>query len=352
VKRPEYLAKWIQSFFLQRLSQQRDASPNTVTSYGDAFSLLLRFAQKQVRKSAAKLEIGDLDAPLITRFLDYLEIERGNCPRTRNARLAAIHSFFTYLAPEVPEHLDQIRKVLAIPPKRWQAKPIDYLERDELRALLDAPDLDTWSGRRDRAILAVLAHTGFRVSELTALSWSDVELKKTPQICCEGKGRKKRNTLLSQTQVDILVDWRREQPQTGPCDPVFLNARGRRLSRDGVSYLLKKQVETAAQSCPSLKDKRVTPHSLRHTCAMDLLHSGVDRSLIAIWLGHESMDSTEPYVHADLALKEKILEKMAPMALPPGRFRPGDTLLALLDELRIMPSEVARSSMADSLPGP
>ena len=338
-----YLAPLLEAFFTDRLMKQRDASPNTVDSYSTAFKLLLAFAREKLKKAPVKLLLKEFDAPFICRFLDHLESDRGNCARTRNARLAAIQSFFNYIAIREPRHSALIQRVLDIPTKRWEKKPVDFLKRHEVDALLDAPDLSTWLGRRDRAFMAVMAHTGLRVSEMIGLRFKDVEVAGQVCIRCTGKGRKQRVTPLKPPVAAILRDWFKEC-EASPEQPLFPNSRTRgHLSRDAVEYMLKKYVKVAQERCPSLAEKRVTPHVLRHTCAMELLQSGVVPATISLWLGHESPDSIQCYLHADIEMKQMALEKTAPFGLPSGRYQPEDSLMSFLEGLKIMPSQVSRS---------
>lgn len=322
----------LEGFFTDRLLRQRQASPNTVASYRDTFRLLLKFARQHLKKAPSALNLVDLNASFISKFLDHLENDRGNSPRSRNLRLAAIHSFFRYVAFEEPRHSALIQRVLAIPTKRYENKPVEFLNRSEAEAVLDAPDLSTWGGRRDRALLMLALQTGLRVSELVALSCEDIVLGPGAHVRCSGKGRKQRCTPLRKSVADTLRDWLRERG-AHPADPLFPNARGGPLSRDGVEYLLAKHVAVARKQCPSLASKRISPHVLRHTAAMDLLHHGVDSTVIALWLGHESVETTQVYLHADLKLKEEALAKTAPLEVPPGRYRPDDDLLAFLESL-------------------
>lgn len=322
----------LEGFFTDRLLGQLQVSPNTIASYRDTFRLLLKFAQQRLKKAPSTLTLKDLEAPVITAFLDHLENDRSNSPRSRNVRLAAIHSFFRYVALQEPLHSALIQRVLAIPTKRTESKPVEFLTRPEVETLLDAPDLTTWAGRRDRALLMLAAQTGLRVSELVALSCEDVVLGPGAHVRCTGKGRKQRCTPLRKSVARTLREWLRERGGR-PADPLFPNARGGSLSRDGVEYLLAKHVAVARSQCPSLANKRISPHVLRHTAAMDLLHHGVDRTVIALWLGHESVETTQIYLHADLALKEEALAKTAPLDVPPGRYRPDDDLLAFLESL-------------------
>jgi site-specific recombinase XerD len=323
----------LQAFFTDRLMHQRQASKDTIASYRDAFCLLFRFAEKRLSKAPSVLKMEDLDATFVTAFLCWLENDRGNSARTRNARLAAIHSFFKYAALYDPIHSAQIQRVLAIPGKRFDRALVEYLTRAEIETLVAAPSQATWSGRRDRTLLLVAAQTGLRVSELIALNCEDVVLGVGPHVRCKGKGRKERCTPLRKETVTALRTWM-DKHNGGPSAPLFPNARGTRLSRDGVEYLLRKHIATAALVCPSLGKKRVSPHVLRHTAAMDLLQHGVDRSVIALWLGHETLGTVNIYVHADLQMKERALAKTTPLDVAPGRYRPdNDQLLAFLKGL-------------------
>ena len=329
---PANLAPLLEGFFTQRLIAQRRASPHTIASYRDTIRLLLGFAQKRLRRVPSQLALADLNAPLVTSFLEELEHQRTNNPRSRNVRLAAIRSFFHYAALEAPEQAALIQRVLAIPRKRQTRPLLDFLIRPEIEALLAAPDRHTWIGQRDHALLLVAVQTGLRLSELTGLRQQDVSLGTGAHVRCQGKGRKQRATPLTKTTVSVVAAWIKRQ---GQHDDQFLfpSARGGRLSADAVQHLVARHVAAAQKGCPSLAKKRITPHVLRHTAAMELLQAGVDRSLIAIWMGHASMESTEPYLHADLALKEAILAKTRPVQTPPGRYRPGDRLLNFLKSL-------------------
>jgi len=322
----------LQGFFTDRLMQQQNASQHTIASYRDTFRLLLGFAQQSLHKPAAAVEIQDLNAPFIGRFLEHLEKDRGCSPQSRNTRLAAVHSFFHYVALQEPGVSALVQRVLAIPCKRHHTKPIDFLTRLEMDALLAAPDQSTWMGRRDRALLLVALQTGLRVSELIGLCFRDITLGAGAHIRCCGKGRKERCIPLRKDGIATLRAWSRERGGQ-PSDPLFPSARGQRLSRDGVEYLLAKHMATARLACPSLKKKRVSPHVLRHSTAMDLLQHGVDRSVIALWLGHESMETTQVYLHADLELKERALAKTESFNGHQGRYRPNDQLLAFLQGL-------------------
>jgi site-specific recombinase XerD len=322
----------VQAFFTDRLLRQRRASPHTVAGYRDTFRLLLRFAKQRLGKNPSKLSLKDLDAPLVGDFLDHLEKARGNSARSRNTRLAAIHSFFQYLSFQEPAYADQCRRILAIPSKRYERRLIEYLTAEEIDALLAAPDRTTWIGRRDRALLLVGIQTGLRVSELISLRRSDIILGAGAHVRCEGKGRKQRFTPLRQEAAKVMAQWLRECPAE-PSTPAFPSSHGGPLSRDAVERLVARHQRSAERRCPSLKRKRVTPHVLRHTAAMQLLRHGIDRSVIALWLGHESVETTQMYLHADLRLKEEALSKVTRGDVPSGRFRPDDKLLAFLEGL-------------------
>jgi integrase/recombinase XerD len=322
----------LQSFFTDRLMQQRQVSPHTISSYRDTFRLLLEFTQHRLKKAPSALSLGDLDAPIIGSFLNHLERERGIGARSRNVRLAAIRSFFRYAAYECPEYAALIQRVLAIPSKRFDRAPIEFLNQHEIEALLAAPDLTTWVGQRDRLILAIAAQAGLRVSELVNLCREDVVLGNGAHIRCRGKGRKQRCVPLSNEVAAALRRWLKEQ-NLQATDPLFPSVRSGPLSRDAVEYLLKKHAETARRKCSSLRGKRVSPHVLRHSAAMNLLHHGVDRSIIALWLGHESVETTQMYLHADLAIKEAALGRTTPLEIRVNRYRPDDSLLAFLKSL-------------------
>jgi site-specific recombinase XerD len=326
------LAPTVEAFFTQRLAVQRDASPHTVAAYRDTLRLLLVFAHNHTGTPPSRLDVGDIDATLVAAFLTHLETERHNSVSTRNARLTAIHSLFRYAALRHPEHAQSIQRVLAIPAKRQRHKLVCFLTGEDIDALLSAPDNRTWFGRRDQTLLTVAVQTGLRVSELTRLVRRDIHLDAGAHVRCHGKGRKDRATPLSAHTVTTLAAWFLEY-DCGPTDPVFPTRRGRPLSTDAVAWLLTKHAATAARRCPSLNDKHLTPHVLRHSAAMQLLHSGVDISVIALWLGHESVETTQIYLHADLALKEKALARIAPPSTPPGRYHPPDALLAFLDAI-------------------
>lgn len=326
------LAPTMQSFFTERLLGQLQASPNTVGSYRDTLRLLLDFAQHRTGKTPSKLALDDLDAVLIGAFLEHLEVERHNSVRTRNTRLAAVHSLFAYAALRHPEHAALIQRVLAIPAKRTDRQIVSFLTHDEVDALLAAPDRDTWIGRRDHALLLVAIQTGLRVTELTTLTCADVELGTGAHLRCHGKGRKERITPLTTQARQVLRVWLAER-HGQPDDPLFPSRRRGSLSRDAIALLVAKHTRVAAQRCQSLGTKTVSPHVLRHTCAMSLLAVGVDISVIALWLGHEGIETTQIYLHADLALKERALARTAPANTKAGRYRAPDSLLAFLEAL-------------------
>jgi integrase/recombinase XerD len=326
------LAPVLQTFFTDKLVRQRQASGHTIAAYRDAVKLLLVFAAQRTGKSPSRLDIADLDAPLIGAFLHHLETDRGNGVRTRNARLAAIHSLFRHAALQRPEDAAVIARVLAIPPKRFDRTLVTYLTEEEITALLDACHQGTWTGRRDRALLMLACQTGLRASEVTGLTVGDVHLGAGPHISCLGKGRKQRITPLAVSTVATLKNWMNERGGL-PADPLFPTRRGGALSRDGLERRISKHAATAADSCPSLVGKKVSPHVMRHSAAMRLLHAGVDTAVIALWLGHENVATTQIYIHADLALKEKALARTAPQDAAPGRYQPSDTVLAFLDGL-------------------
>jgi site-specific recombinase XerD len=329
---PASFAPLLERFFTQRLMQQRQASPHTISSYRDTFRQFLKFAQQRLRKPPSRLSLEEIEAPLIVEFLDDLEKRQGISVRSRNLRLTAIHSFFRYAAFEAPAHSAQIQRVLAIPSKRYTRTLVPFLARAEVDALLAAPDQRTWSARRDHAFLLVAVQTGLRLSEMTGLKREDLVLGAGAHLRVNGKGRKERCTPIAKPTLAVLTAWLRER-QRGDGQILFPSAKGERLSVHGVQYLLNKHRMTASRACPSLRQKRVTVHRLRHTMAMDLLQSGVDRSVIALWLGHESVETTQIYLDASLAMKEQALAKTTPLLGRPGRYHPGDRLMDFLNRL-------------------
>jgi len=322
----------LEAFFTNRLMQQRQASPHTIASYRDTFCLLLQYAQQRLHKPPSNLTVPDLDTPLLGTFLDHLERERHNSARSRNVRLAAIRSFFRYVALHAPEHSAVAQRVLAIPSKRYLRRPIAFLTTVEVDALLAAPDLSTWSGRRDRALLMLAVQTGLRAAELTGLCHQDVVFGTGAHVRCEGKGRKARCTPLGKDTVRVLRNWMRER-QCLPSEPLFPSTRGTALSQDALQYLLNKHLAVARRRCPSLTSKRITPHVMRHTLAMDLLHHGASATVIALWLGHESSETTSIYLHADMQLKERALAATTAKKVKMPRYRPSDRVMAFLKAL-------------------
>jgi integrase/recombinase XerD len=322
----------VQDFFLRRLIAQRGASARTIEAYRDAFELLLRFAQDRTGRSAAALQLEDLDAPLVLDFLDHLETVRGNSARTRNARLPAIHSFMRYAAIRDPASLPVTGRVLAIPAKRFDRPVLGYLSREQIAAILAAPDRATWSGHRDQVLLATAYNTGARVSELTALQVRDVLLDRQNAVHLHGKGRKQRVIPLWKSTAAGLRGW---LARTGaaPDAPVFPSRTGAPLTRSGIRDRLDRAVAAAGQHCPSLRGQHVTPHTLRHSTAMHLLQSGTDLAVIALWLGHSSPAVTHQYLEADLAAKEAVLQRLTDPGPQPAPFQPGDKLLAFLEGL-------------------
>jgi len=315
------LAPVLEAFFTERLQRQRQASAHTIAAYRDTFRLLLGFAEKHLAKAPSDLLLADLDASFVAAFLDHLEKDRGNGARTRNARLAAVRSFFRFAASREPAHAELIQRVLAIPQKRFDRDLVTFLKLPEVDALLAAPDRSTWLGRRDHVLLLVAELTGLRVE--------DCVLGTGAHVRCHGKGRKERCTPLGRDTVAVLRDWIKASGAT-TVDFVFPSRRGGRLSTDAVERLLAKHVATA---CATLGRKHVTPHVLRHTTAVHLLEAGVDRAVIALWLGHESVETTQIYLDADLAMKERALARTAPAHVGRQRFKPRDSLLAFLESL-------------------
>lgn len=326
------VAPVLQAFFTDRLITQRHASPHTISGYRDTFRLLISFAADKTGTKPSALDIDDWDAPTIAAFLDHLEHDRGSQPRTRNWRLAAIHSLFNYAALHHPEHAATIARVLAIPPKRNQRNVVSWLTEDEADALLAAPDRGTWTGRRDYALLVLAVQTGLRISELIGLDRIDVHLGVGAHVHCIDKGRKERATPLTRLTVHVLRDWLAERAGN-PHEPLFPTRTGARPSRDAIEHRLALHTDTAAATCPSLGTKHVTMHTLRHTAAMRLLRAGIDITVIALWLGHEHSATADIYLHADMTQKEQAITRVTPPGTKPGRYRPPDLLLAFLDAL-------------------
>lgn len=326
------LSALIQRFFTDRLYNQMEASPHTIASYRDTFRLLLTFAREQTGKSPTALGVDDLNVELIGLFLDQIEAVRKNSARSRNTRLAAIRSFFRFVALHEPAYLHHCQRILSMPSKRYVRRGVEFLNAEEMQALLTAPDRSTWVGRRDHALLTLALQTGLRVSELVKLKCRDVVLETGAHVRCEGKGRKQRATPLRRETVAVMSKWLKER--RGQDDAtLFPSLRGDHMSRDALEHLVKRHVKTAAQCCSSLVGKRVSPHVLRHSTAMDLLHHGIDQTVIALWLGHESVETTQAYIHADMKLKEKALAKMSSLSIKTERYKPDDQLLHFLENL-------------------
>jgi integrase/recombinase XerD len=324
------LAPSLEAYFTDRLVGQRAASQNTIAAYALTLRLLLGFASARNRTPPSRLDIAELDAPLVTAFLDHLERERGNIATTRNMRLAAIHSLFSYLALHHPEHAGSIQRVLSIPHKRTETNLVTYLDTDEATALLAACDQRRWTGRRDHAMFALTIQTGLRISELVGLNCTDVTVGASANVHTCGKGRKERRTPLIASTVEILTAWIVERAGA-PTDPLFATSTGRRLSRDAVEHRLAHHVALAQNICPSIGSKRITTHTLRHTAAMRLLLAGNDITVIALWLGHEQLATTNIYLHADMSHKQEAIDRVTPLAARTGRYRPPDPLLAFLE---------------------
>ena len=330
--RPPNFAGLVQGFFCERLTQQQNVSAHTVASYRDTFRLLFRYLRQRRRKEPSDVRLADLDAPTVLAFLNDLERHRGNTVRTRNARLAALRSFMKHVGACDPTALPVVQRVLAIPMKRFDRPLLGYLTREEITALVEAPDSQTWSGRRDRSLLTLLYNTGIRVSEAVGLRRQDVQLDRRCAVQVSGKGRKERQIPLWKSTAALLASWLKEI-EPGPQTPLFPNRQGRALSRSGVEHRLRQAVVVAAQRCPSLRGRHVSPHTLRHTTAMHLLQAGVDVTTIALWLGHENPKTTHQYVEADLAMKQRVLESMEGLPAGQGRYRAKDDLLQFLDGL-------------------
>jgi len=326
------LAPSLQAFFTDRLIGQRAASPNTIAAYKVTFRLLLAFATEHTDKSPATLDIAELDAQLIAAFLDHLEHDRRNRVTTRNNRLAAIHSLFGYLALHHPEHAASIQRVLAVPPKRTERNLVTWLTDPEIDALLTACDQTTWTGRRDHAMFVLAIQAGLRISELASLTRQDVNLGAGANVHTVGKGRKERRTPLVPATRTVLAAWLAERP-AAPGDPLFPTITGAHLSRDAIERRLAHHLALATGTCPSLRPKRVTMHTLRHTAAMRLLLAGNDVTIIALWLGHEQIATTNIYLHADMTHKQRAIDRTKPLAAKPGHYRPPDPLLAFLEAL-------------------
>jgi len=330
-----FLSPTLQHFFTTYLVGQRGASAHTVAAYRDTWKMLLTHVHTQRGIPPADIELRDLNAETITGFLQHLQDVRGNSVQTRNARLAAIHAFFSYSSYHHPEQLDLIARVLAIRTKKATRTVLTYLADDEVEALLAAPDQATRTGQRDYTIVATLITTGLRVGELTALRHQDIALAKPAHLIVHGKGRKERITPLDQATVTTLSRWQAQRPDAGETAPLFSpQGSNRAISADAIAARLQIHVHAAAETCPTLAAKKVTPHTLRHTCAMRMLAAGIDLTTIALWLGHESTESVQSYLHADLKLKQRALDRLAPAAATAAsRYKPEDQMLAFLEAL-------------------
>lgn len=327
-----HLPALVQRFFTQRLLEQQGVSPYTIASYRDTFRLLLKFVTNQAKRPPSKLTIEDLGPEVIEKFLLYLERDRGNTVRTRNTRLAALHAFFLFVSIQEPTLGLQCQRILAIPTKRYEQATVEFLTENEATAVIAAPDTQTWIGSRDRALLLLAFQTGLRNSEIRSLTRQDLVFGTGAHVRCFGKGRKMRCTPLRPDVVTIMKAWLGHHPGQNT-DPVFPSSRGGQMSSDALQKLVARHVATASVKCQSLKEKKVTPHTLRHAAAMSLLIHGVDLSVIALWLGHESTETTQIYLHADMGLKEKALAHTNPSGAVPARYKPADSLLRFLEQL-------------------
>jgi len=326
------LSALVQKFFTDKLYTQMEASPHTISSYRDTFRLLLKFAGEKTGKAPTMLSVNDLDAEMIGVFLDDIENVRKNAARSRNTRLAAIRSFFRFVAVHEPAYMLHCQRILSMPSKRYVKRNVEFLDALEMQALLNAPDCSTWIGRRDHAVLTIALQTGLRASELVNLQCCDIVLETGAHVRCLGKGRKLRATPLRRETIGAMKTWLKERCGSDH-DPLFPTMRGDKMSRDALEHLVKRHMKKASRSCSSLIGKRISPHILRHSTAMDLLHHGVDQAVIALWLGHESIETTQVYIHADMTLKEKALAKMSNPSVKSGRYKPDDKLLSFLESL-------------------
>lgn len=322
----------VQEFFQRRLLTERGASAHTIASYRDTFALLLAYAETRTGRTPSALSLADLDAPLVLDFLDHLEADRGNTPRTRNLRLTAIRSFMRYASLRAPDQMAVTERVLAISPKRFDRPVLDYLTREEVQALLAAPDRTSWSGRRDAILLSVLYNSGARVSELAGLRVADLLLDRGAALRLHGKGRKERVVPLWKSTATQLRRWLTQIDQ-GPTAPVFPSRAGAPLTRSGIAQRLAVTLTRAQARCPSLAGRCISPHTLRHTTAMHLLQAGVDITVIALWLGHEDTATTQIYLHADLQTKEAALRRLDDPRGRPVRYTVPDRLLGFLEAL-------------------
>lgn len=322
----------VQRYFCQYLVGQRDVSPQTINAYRDTFKLLIRFLEKRYRKRADELSVADLSAPRILAFLDDLERRRGNSARSRNARLAAIRSFIRYTASVEPLLLPLAQRLVAIPAKRFDHREVGYLSRKQMQSLLEAPDASTKTGLRDLVLLMLMYNTGARVSEITTLRVGDLHLDDGGAIHIRGKGRKQRSVPLWRRTVRLLRQWLK-QTDSSPDNPLLPNSRGAAMTRAGVAQRLRRTMKLAAQRDSTLGNRTVSPHTIRHTTAMHMLQSGVDLSVIAMWLGHESIQTTHQYLRADLETKKKALSAVESPRLPRSSKAPSKPLLQFLEGL-------------------
>lgn len=326
------LAINLQTYFTTFAHTQRDLSANTISSYRDTWRMFLKYLTATLTVPTAELDFDAINATNVTGFLDHLEHERGNSPRTRNARLTAIRSVLGRALPDHPEHAATITQVLAIPPKRATRAVIEFLAPGEVDALLAAPDTTNWTGRRDHALLFLAVQTGLRISEICSSAIDDVHLGIGPNIACTGKGRRQRVTPLTRATVDIMTAYLAERI-TRPGSALFCGPHGQPLSRDALEHRLAKHLTTTTTTCPSLAGRHVTMHTLRHTAAMSLLAAGVDVSVIALWLGHADTHSTDAYLHADMSIKQAAIDRTRPPDVKPGTYQPEPDILAWLTAL-------------------
>ncbi|WP_114906522.1 tyrosine-type recombinase/integrase [Ornithinimicrobium murale] len=326
------LALALQQYFTSYAQAQRDLSPNTIAAYRDTWRILIKHLTEVLGVNADEIDFDALTAELVTGFLDHLEQVRGNSVATRNARLTAIRAVLTRAQPDTPEHAGTITRILAIPTKR-RAKPIvEFLDTAETNALLAAPDRTTWTGLRDHTLLALDIQTGLRISELCSLSTSDIHLGTGAHVTCTGKGRRHRATPLTAATAALLTGYL-DQRTNKPGTVLFCGPRGQQLSRDAVEHRLAVHLATARTHCPSLTEKKVTMHTLRHTSAMNLLAAGVDLAVISLWLGHQNTHSTDVYLHADMTIKQTALDRTRPADVRPGAYHPEPDVLSWLASL-------------------
>jgi len=326
------LAPSLQSYFTDYAHAQRDLSPNTIATYRDTWRLLIKYATATRGIPADKIDLALIDANLVTGFLDHLQSTRGNGAATRNARLTAIRAVMGFALPDHPEHANTIARVLAVPARRRPTPTVEFLSSTEADALLAAPNTSTWTGRRDQALLTLAVQTGLRVSELTSLTTRDIHTGTGAHVTCMGKGRRHRATPLTPTTLTVLEPFLTERASR-PGDALFPGPHGQHLSRDALERRLAKHRTAAAATCPSLRTKHITMHTLRHTTAMRLLQAGIDVSVIALWLGHQNTASTDCYLHADMTIKQAAIERTRPSDVKPGTYTPAPDILTWLDTL-------------------